>query len=184
MGLAFGKLSEPCYNLMVLFALYALVLLVLLALFVVTLRNWKVGLYVFLTVVTFVDLVRRFFGGEVFFLLAIDVSILMLLFSFYAPVAFGRFRRLGSFRDVKPLLKFSLGMYVVTVIVGALNPNITNWLSTLAGLRSYLLAIPMIGIGWYVATTWQHRDYHLASMSVLIFITVSVLFAAIQLYLT
>lgn len=143
----------------------------------------KVALLVVLVVVTFVDLLRRFLGNEVLLLGLIDTALLLACFFFYMPYLMGWRNRLGVLKEMPPLLRLSLGLYIGVIIVEAFTTNIGHWLLALAGLRSYLLAIPMIGIGWYVAKTWKLRDYQGASIVILFLTMCAVLFAAFQLFI-
>ncbi len=138
-------------------------------------RSLKFSLLVVLLVITFVDLIRKLLGGELWLLVAIDVSLLFLVFRFYAPYLLGSRRQLGIGKEMDPLLKLALGLYVSIVLIQALNPNVPSWLVALAGLRSYLLAIPLIGVGWYVASTWRVKDYERASRVIRVLIVLSVL---------
>ncbi|MGY4706898.1 hypothetical protein ACVNPS_03970 [Candidatus Bipolaricaulota sp. J31] len=144
-------------------------------------KSLKSSLFVVLLIITFIDFFRKLLGGEPLLLAIVDASLLFLLFFFYAPYLFGWRKRLGVLKGMGPFLKLALGLYIFIVIIQALNPSMPSWLVALAGLRSYLLAIPMIGVGWYVAETWRDKDYEQALKVIRFLIVLSVLFGALDL---
>jgi len=95
----------------------------------------------------FLDFVRRLFRGEQKLLVFLDVSILaiFLLFFYRSKIKLGRTLRLSIFQ-------FSLILYIGAVIIQVANFSTPDFVTTLAGLRAYLLPIPFIWIGYHVAS--------------------------------
>jgi len=152
------------------------ILIVWLVLIILRIKSLKFFLLIVLLTITFIDTIRKLVGGQIFLLTAIDFSLLLLFFAFYTSSFLRGRLRFGILREIEPLLKISLWLYIGIVLIQALNPNVPNWLVRLAGLRSYLLAIPMMGIGWYIAKNWKIIDYEKAGKVLLFLISLTVIF--------
>jgi len=152
----------------------------LLFLLVLILRNWRVGLFCTVLIVTLIDFARRYLEGQVLFLVVIDIILVVLFLSFYAPILIGQNQRLGFIREMKPLLRAALATYILWIIFRALASGTEQPLLVFAGLRSYLLAIPMLGIGWFVARSWTDTDYARASSIILFCLISTIIFGVIR----
>ena len=97
------------------------------------------------------DFVRRLFRGEQKLLVLLDISILaiFLLFFYKRKIKLERTLRLSIFQ-------FLLTLYIGIVIIQVANFKTPDLVTTLAGLRAYLLPIPFIWVGYYVAREEKH----------------------------
>ncbi len=107
--------------------------------------GYKFWIAAFCVNYVFVDFIRRLFGGEKKLLVLLDVNILAIFVLFFhkSKIHLGRNLRLSIF-------KILLILYVGIVIFQVVNFSIPNLLTTLAGIRAYLLPIPFVWIGYYV----------------------------------
>jgi hypothetical protein len=125
-------------------AFVAVVLLV--AALPILLRNWRVGLLVFLAWLVVEDLVRKFAGNDLTVYFVKDAFFLVFLAGFFTdPQVRGSWRAAtGSARvPLYVLLGWALLMSVPTFTV--------DWRLALAGLRLDFLYVPLVAAGFLVA---------------------------------
>ena len=91
----------------------------------------------------FVDLLRRFYAGNQSLLLLLDLNVIVIYILFFGQ----RKNKVPMMRMGKalPALMF---LYVVTIVLQIVNPFAPDLPSAFAALRSYLLPIPFIWIGY------------------------------------
>lgn len=123
-----------------------------------------------------VDVVRRFFAAERWLLVAVD----LLLVATLAVYLFHehRWSRLGRHGSVAV---FAAGVVASVVLLGALNPWWIDVTTTLAGLRSYLLPMPFLLVGYHAATSWRDEERLSAARFFLVLAGVAIALAVYQL---
>ena len=96
-----------------------------------------------------VDVVRRFFAAERWFLLAVDVFLIATLVAYFYHDH--RWREVGRHGRAAAVM---VGVLATIVVLGTLNPWWIDLTTTLAGLRSYLLPMPFLLVGYHAASHW------------------------------
>lgn len=117
---------------------------------VATLRNWRMGLYLFLFWMLFEDLVRKYMGNDTLLFFGKDV---LLAFVYVAFVIEVRRRREKTFRP--PFLLF-LGMFFWLATLQMFNSHSPSILYGLLGLKLYFYYVPLVFLGY--ALIHNHED--------------------------
>ena len=112
-------------------------------------RAWLAAAVVYAAV----DVVRRFFGAERWFLVAVDVLLVAALL-----VYLFRHHRWSEVESRGRTAAALVGVAATVVVLGALNPWWIDPITTLAGLRSYLLPMPFLLVGYHAATHWTDEE--------------------------
>ena len=98
-----------------------------------------------LVVYVFVDFIRRFFESDKFILMSLDLVIIVTIL-FYL-IAFKSL----NISKISIFIRLYLVLFIFIVFFQILNPYYYDAITYIAGARSYLLAMPMIFIGYYFA---------------------------------
>jgi len=139
-------------------------------------RNIQIGLLFLFLSITFVDLIRRVVGyvegawaATYIWLLIQDAALIMIILSFYTPSFVRQENHLSAvLASLPPFFKLVLSFFVLWVILQMLNPYYPSIVISLAAVREYLLAIPVIGLGWFVVHHWDQQQWRRAYRIVLI----------------
>lgn len=133
------------------------------------LRSLNISMVMLFLSFLIVDPVRRIIasGTEVwtyFGLLGIDLTFLVLLLSLWRnrggrPV-YSVFRSSGG--ASLTFLKFAWALMVAWIVLEMFNPASPNLILSLAAVREYLLPIPALALGCYVADRWGPSHWHRA----------------------
>jgi hypothetical protein len=124
----------------------------------------------------FIDVVRRFFDGSTWLLLVVDVSVIAV----FIVYSFVNQNSLMSKRLVNTVMFFFIALFVFIVFLQILNQTEPSVLLTIAGLRTYLLPIPFLFVGYAFSLIHHPSDYHRASNFILVILYLVVLFALLQ----
>lgn len=105
-------------------------------------KNYKYWLVVFFLIFIFVDFSRRFFGETKIPLLLLDVSLIVTYAAFFST---------HSLRSIEfnKIIMIVLATFAAMVILQVANPIYADIPTRLAGLRTYLLAVPLLWVGFY-----------------------------------
>jgi len=125
----------------------------------------------------FIDLVRRFFDGSQILLLFLDINIIAIYMVFFVLIKNGK---LISKKLIKSALVLSISAFIIVVLIQSTNQEIPSLLLTLAGFRTYLLPIPMIAIGYYIASSYKATDYYYLYRLLKLLVYLAVAFAGLQ----
>jgi len=108
--------------------------------------DYKALIVTLCVIYVFLDFVRRMFEGEQKLLVVLDIVILatFLRFFYRKKLKLGHTLRLSIFQ-------FLLIGYIAVILVQVVNFTAPDLVSTLAGLRTYLLPVPFIWVGYHVA---------------------------------
>jgi len=105
----------------------------------------------------FIDLVRRFFNGSQILLIFLDLNIIAVYGIFFILIKNGS---IISTKLAKSALVFSMLPYIALILIQSANQEIPSLTLTFAGLRTYLLPIPMLAVGYYIAASYKEFDYY------------------------
>ncbi len=135
----------------------------------------KKGIIIILLIYVFLDFVRRFLGESKFALIAIDFSILLVYLLYISKPRVN----LRIFKDAQAFLSvlFIFCLLIVFEIGNSYWPDLGT---TLLGLRTYLLSIPFLFIGYRFAT--EGNMYEMDRFSKIMFklATVTIIFGSIS----
>ena len=120
----------------------ALLGLLAIAIAVVTLSDWRVGVYLLLAWLVFEDLPRKYLGNNMVIYFGKDALAAVAYFSFFWAVSR---RRERSFR---PPFGLPLLLFVCLGIVQVANTNSPSMLYGLLGLKVYFYYIPLMFLGY------------------------------------
>ena len=107
---------------------------------------------------TFIDFVRRFYDGNKFLLVSLDVLVVIAYCFYYLGIKRGRL----DFRHGKGMMFLLCLLFLLYVwtLLGLFNDAYPSLTVTLAGIRSYWLGVPMIFVGYYMAHHLNMMDYN------------------------
>ena len=104
-------------------------------------RILLIGLFV---IYVFVDFLRRFVSGSQLPLLALDLNILFIYYSFF------KYKKINLVLEIPAIFRLIFLAYVFLIILQVGNLSLPDITTTIAGLRSYLLPAPFLFIGYYI----------------------------------
>jgi hypothetical protein len=132
----------------------------LFAIALLTLRNWRLGSYVFLVWLLFEDLFRKYLGNNMMIYFAKDVLAAMTMFSFWLSI------RRGKEKSFRPPFMLLLSLFIWLGILQVFNVNSPSLLYGLLGIKLYFFYIPLMFLGYALINTDQdlHR-FLMVSMS-------------------
>jgi len=137
-----------------------------------TLLNYKFWLIVLFANYVFIDFFRRFFQGNKLLLLLLDLNLLIIFFSFFSQ---HKFRIKGSIYNLS--LRCFLFLYAAMVTLQMCNFSTPDFVTTFAGFRSYLLAVPLLWIGYNFAQQQSVETLQRFSKALLFLSTFSIVYA-------
>ena len=165
----------------------ALLFVVLLA---KALYNLNASLFLLFASFVLTDLFRRLFAAYTgnwgpWGLLAIDVALVICFLSLYSQLLRrGGKSTKGSWQFHLPnTFQILLSFYALYVLVELFNPYYPSLLLSLAAFRDYLLPLPAIGLGLFVAQRWDQQQWRRVYRIVLSTVIGLVLLALLQLFL-
>ncbi len=130
----------------------------------------------FILVYTFIDLIRRFFDGSKVLLISLDIIIIITLFYFISINNL----KLRYLTKISIYLRLVLYLLFLIILLQIFNPYYFDIKTYIVGFRSYLLAIPIVLIGYHFS-----KNKLLLDKSLIIFIIVlsfiTVVYAIFQL---
>jgi hypothetical protein len=182
-----GVLTAYGWNLLGFFVVLILIGFLLLRAFL----SLEFSLLVLLLSFVLVDPVRRVFsyrigGWDYIGLLVIDIVLVVTILSLYRSTfasVDGR-DRLPFWRLLRTRLpaqfKFFLALFIGWVILELFNPYYPSLLLSLAAVREYLLAVPILGLGWYVGHYWNLRHWQHAYQFMLAIVVGIIGFSLVQ----
>jgi hypothetical protein len=110
----------------------------------------------------FIDFARRFFEGEQKLLILLDINIVVIFLIFFYK------KRIKLKHTVSiSILQFTLALYIGMIIIQVGNFSMPDMVTTLAGIRAYLLPVPFLWIGYCIAR--QRKIQSIEKASKLIF---------------
>src|SRR5208282_892404 len=109
---------------------------------VMTLRNWRIGFYLFLVWMLFEDLIRKYMGNGLALFFGKDLIVALVYISLFAALRKGREKR---FRP--PFLLF-LSFFFLLGVLHVFNPNSPHILYGLLGFKVYFFYIPLMYVGY------------------------------------
>ncbi|WP_390614485.1 hypothetical protein [Maricurvus nonylphenolicus] len=137
--------------------------------------NYSFWLALLLPGYLFIDAFRRFYDGSRFLLLSIDFIVLLIFATFFV-----RRRRGPSYNYVTQFIYICLFAYVFAILLAAINPYFYSPITTVAGLRAYLLPIPFLWIGYCCACNYSVENWKKFSNYILFWVLVAIAFAVVQ----
>lgn len=140
-----------------------------------SITDYKFWLIFFLLSYVLVDMVRRLFGGTQLLLVVLDISLLASYFFFFPKNKVNLTK--GNYR----LLIVTLMLYAFMITLQLANPVDAELFARIAAYRSYLLAIPLIWVG-YGFTKQEQNDFGYLTKLLLGVSIGLILFAAFQFY--
>lgn len=110
------------------------------------LSNYKLWIAVFFLNYVFIDLIRRFFINNKIMLIALDINLIIVYLFFFLK----EYQTINNNRYNKTIksLFFLVGLICFFQLF---NISMFDIITSLAGLRSYLIAVPLLWIGYHVA---------------------------------
>ena len=130
----------------------------------------------FIFVYIFVDFIRRFFEGNKFILMNLDL-IVLITFIYYLRIT--KFKIL-DISKISIWLRIYLSLFTLIIFFQIFNPYYYDAITYIVGVRSYLLAIPMIFIGYYFAKNKLLINQSMINF-ILFFVILSLFYAIFQL---
>ncbi len=100
---------------------------------------------IFILTYTFIDLIRRFFDGSKVLLMSLDIIIVTTLFYFVATNK----SKIRYIHNISIYLRVILFLLFMIILLQVFNPYYYDMKTYIVGFRSYLLAVPIILIGYY-----------------------------------
>jgi hypothetical protein len=122
------------------------------ALAVATIKNWRLGFYLFLGWMLFEDLFRKYLGNNTALFFGKDVLVGLVFISFLVWV---RRRREPLFR---PPFRLWLSLFFWLACVEVFNPNSPSVLYGFMGIKMYFYYFPLIFIGYVLIRSSQDLD--------------------------
>lgn len=123
-----------------------------------------------------IDVVRRFFDAERWLLVAVDLLLIATLAVFFFVE-----RRRTPLGRAGGLAALAVGVAATVVVLAALNPWWIDLTTTLAGLRSYLLPMPFLVVGYHAAARWTEQERLASARLLLLLAGTAIAFALFQL---
>ncbi|RLA07949.1 MAG: hypothetical protein DRQ51_04230 [Gammaproteobacteria bacterium] len=100
---------------------------------------------IFILTYTFIDLIRRFFDSSKVLLMSLDIIIVTTLFYFVATNK----SKIRYINNVSIYLRVILFLFFIIILLQVFNPYYYDIKTYIVGFRSYLLAVPIILIGYH-----------------------------------
>jgi len=125
------------------------------------LRNWRVGVVAFFMWIAVEDLVRKYLGNA---LIIYGIKDLMILATYTSYFLAGWGQKQEGFKNP---LKVPLLLWFGWAGAEALNPNISNWLVPIMGLRMSFFYVPMLYLGYaFFKNEQQLRGFLILILSI------------------
>jgi hypothetical protein len=114
-------------------------------------ENYKIWIVLLIINYMFIDFIRRFFDGSSLILAFLDLNILIIFLLFFYK------KRIRLAKKTKISLFFLfLMLNVGAVLIQIINFSHPDLLAILIGLRSYILAVPFLWIGYHL---FYYKDF-------------------------
>lgn len=127
---------------------------------------------------TFIDFVRRFFDGSKWLLITLDILVVLIYAVYFGGIKKWRIKLRHGFSMI--LLILVLFILFLWTILEMFNIAYPSMIVSLAGVRAYWLAVPMISIGYYLAGHLNARDYERMYKYLLLLSIAVIAFSVIQ----
>ena len=111
------------------------------ATFLATLRNWRTGLYCFITWIVVEDLIRKYLGNNMLIYFAKDFLVVAVYLSFFMS------RRFTCTKLYKPRFRVIFLVFFWFCILQAFNPASTSIFFGVLGLKLCFLYAPLLLVG-------------------------------------
>jgi len=134
--------------------------------------NYKLWIIVLFANYVFIDFFRRFFEWNKLSLLLLDVNLLIIFFFFFSQ---HKSRIKGSIYNLT--LRCFLFLYAIMVTLQIGNFSMSDFVTTFAGFRSYLLAVPLLWIGYDFAQQQSVETLQRFSKTLLFLSVLSIIYA-------
>lgn len=109
-------------------------------------RDWRSGVYLFFIWLLFEDIVRKYMGNNMAIYFAKDALVGITYLVFFN-------RSCQKVRFLSPIVKFSLGSFVLLGLVQVFNPNSPSLVYGVLGLKLYFYYIPLMFVGYALLRT-------------------------------
>src|SRR3984957_20208354 len=107
-----------------------------------TLRNWRMGFYLFFFWMLFEDLFRKYMGNGVALFFGKDIIAGLVYISLFAAIRRGREKRF------RPPFLFCLSLFFMLGALQVFNPNSPHILYGVLGFKTYFFYIPFMFVGY------------------------------------
>jgi hypothetical protein len=142
--------------------------------------NRLLGAFGFLVLsYVFVDFVRRFFSGNPWLLMVLDVAIATIFLCYLTTHS----KNLVSWKLVRSSFFLVLLLFILVVILQGFNQTFPSIKLTLAGLRTYLMPIPFLFIGYIFFSRLDTRQHEVIVKFLKVILVTVVAFALMQMSL-
>jgi hypothetical protein len=117
------------------------------AIVVTTLRNWRMGFYLFFVWMMFEDLVRKYLGNNLALFFGKDILLVVVYVALYREI------RRGREKSFRPRFLFAFGLFFWLGILQIFNPNSPHILYGLLGFKVFFFYFPLIFVGYALIRT-------------------------------
>ncbi len=107
-------------------------------------KSYHAPLISLFIIYVFVDFFRRFVSGSQLPLFVLDLNILLIYYSFF------KYKKINVVLEISAIFRLFFLAYVLLITLQVGNLSLPDITTTIAGLRTYLLPIPFLFIGYYV----------------------------------
>jgi hypothetical protein len=108
------------------------------------LRDWRMGIFIFLFWLVFEDLIRKYAGNSIYIFFAKDF---IIAFTYFAMFVAYRRKKLLTF---KPPFLFWLGIFFWLGAASVFNPNSPHVVYGIFGMKTYFFYVPLLFAGYAI----------------------------------
>jgi hypothetical protein len=137
-------------------------------------KNYKFLLSIFFIIYIVIDMIRKNFEGNKLILFALDIYIILILFS----LVFSKYHLIKHLKIFPKYIAIFLLVYLFLVIFQIFNFTNLDLITTVSGLRNYILPLTGILLGAVIANEWTKNDY-LRLANILVFTSLILIAVAI-----
>ena len=114
---------------------------------VTTLRNWRIGFYLFFVWMMFEDLVRKYMGNNLALFFGKDILLAFVYVALYIEI------RRGREKTFLPPFLFPLSIFFWLGVLQVFNPNSPHILYGLLGFKVFFYYVPLLFVGYNLIST-------------------------------